>query len=157
MITKNPPLVQNYSLNLRLEKKIPKFWLKIVPVLLWPRLIAKGRSLSWKPDPLRFTGLVCTQNSHRIVLQLFTIHWVVGIPAIYLAAQQMWSPVRGNPRQAAKPVKPVRQSPSESFLSVAGRRATDQHFEGEVFSFQQSKANENIVCSWDCGDQRRNR
>ena len=59
----------------------------------------------------------------------------MGIPAIYLAAQQMWSPVRGNPRQAAKPVKPVRQSPSESFLSVAGRRATDQHFEGEVFFF----------------------
>ena len=57
----------------------------------------------------------------------------MGIPAIYLAAQQMWSPVRGNPRQAAKPVKPVRQSPSESFLSVAGRRATDQHFEGEGF------------------------
>ena len=120
-------------------------------------MIAKGRSLSWKPDRLRFTGLVYTQNSHRIVLQSFTIHWVVGIPAIYLAAQQMWSPVRGNPGQAAKPVKPVRQSPSESFLSVAGRRATDQHFEGEVFSFQQSKANENIVCSWDCGDQRRNR
>ena len=56
----------------------------------------------------------------------------------------MWSPVRGNPGQAAKPVKPVRQSPSESFLSVAGRRATDQHFEGEGFSFQQSKANEKL-------------
>ena len=82
-----------------------------------------------RPAPLHWSGLHSKFSPHCSA----TIYHTLGIPAIYLAAQQMWSPVRGNPRQAAKPVKPVRQSPSESFLSVAGGRATDQHLEVEVF------------------------